>query len=120
MLNTLKNLFKSKPAKNEKHENYMNLMNTKQVYSKFSHKLIVFKDFDIEKVIGTLTENDSPVCNGCDLVDAAYDVYLGIEDMYVVFKDGRAMNLEDFSSEYGAYKEGDEFIENIKTLIADR
>ena len=120
MLEKIKELFNSKSIKNENHEIYMNLMNTKQVYSLCSDKFVTFMDFSVEELIKKIGPDEGPFCNGFDLVDNAEEAYLEIKDMYVVLKDGSAMNLGDFSSEYGAYKEGDEFIENIKTLIADR
>ena len=69
MLEKIKKLFGLKSSKNEAHEMYMNLMNTKQVYSIYSDKLVTFMDFSVK---------------------------------------------------YGAWSEGDEFLENIRTLVADR
>ena len=120
MLEKIRDLFKSKSEKNEKHEIYMKLMNTKQVYSRYSNKLVTFMDFSVEELLEKIGPDEGPFCNGFELVDNEEEAYLEIKDMYVVLKDGSAMNLQDFSTEYGAYREGDEFIENIKNLVADR
>ena len=116
MLENLKKVFGLKKEKNEKHEAYMAIMNTKKVYSLLSDQLVEFTD-EIEAHRG---EASGAYFNGWLLLDNIADSEGEDDNIYVTLKDGNNMNLHDFVNEYGIWEDEDRFLENVKMLIADR
>lgn len=116
MLEKIKKFFEPKSKKNEAHEMYLKLMNTKKAYSCLSEQLVEFTD-DID---AHSDETSGAYFNGWLLLDNVAEAEGEDKHIYVVLKDGSKMNLHDFGKEYGIWEEGDIFLENIKNLVADR
>lgn len=91
------------------------IMNTKQIYSIETGKLITF----YSQITDEMYENTpTPFSDGLTLIEDDFED--DISQMYCIMKDGSSYNMEDFYSDFGAFEKSDRFLKNVISLIADR
>ena len=98
-------------------KDFIKLMDSKRIYSRFSGHIIKF----VDEITEDMWKDDKGVySDGMTLCDGIENVEDDIQQMYCIMKDGSCYNMEDFYSDFGAYEDGDEFYNNVNELIADR
>lgn len=102
-------------SRNSERDKFIELLNKKRVFSRFSDFPVTFVD-DIDE----LEEEKGVFSDGLNLLDNIEEAEDDIQQMYFVLKDGSFYNCQDFYSDFGAYEEGDKFIKNIEKYVMDR
>ena len=98
-------------------KDFIELMNTKKIYSRFSDTIVTF----VEEITEDMWNDENGVySDGMTLYDGIGNVQDDIQQMYCKTKKGNYHNMEDFYSAFGAYVDMDEFYNNVKEIIADR
>ena len=102
-------------SRNSESDKYIELLNKKKVFSRFSDFPVIFVD-DIDE----MEEEKGVFSDGLNLLDNIEEAEDDIQQMYFVLKDGSFYNCQDFYSDFGAYEEGDKFIKNIEKYVMNR
>lgn len=96
---------------------FIKLMNTKKIYSRYSNELVTFT----ERITSKMYKIKFGVfSDGLNMIDNIDECENDISGMYCVMKDGFNYNMEDFYAEFGAFEDSDTFYTIIETLIEDR
>lgn len=100
-----------------KFTDFIRLLNTKKIYSRYSNKLVTFAETITLKMCKT---KFGVFSDGTTILDNIADCENDISGMYCVMKDGFYYNMEDFYTEFGAFNDSTTFYKNIEALIEDR